>query len=733
MDTVTIQSPEQIGRNFIPTEFLPNDKNEYYLRDQQLGMPETVWRHLSSNEVEHLVKNGNRAADWDDIWVTDEFDPEQINNSEFFGKVRIGRMSDKVLVHHDLHLPVGISNSKIISCDIGNDSAIHNVRYLAYYIIGERCILANIDEMNTTNHSKFGNGIVKDGEPEHVRVWLDIMNETGCRQIMPFDGMLPADAYLWAKYRDDHELQIKFGEFTQNQFDSRRGYYGMVGTQCVIKNSRIIKDVKVGSHCYIKGANKLKNLTINSTSEETTQIGEGVELVNGIIGVGCHIFYGCKAVRFILGSHSNLKYGARLINSYLGDNSTISCCEVLNNLIFPAHEQHHNNSFLIAAVVKGQSNMAAGATVGSNHNSRANDNEIEAGRGFWPGLCTSVKHSCKFASFVLLAKADYPAEMNIPLPFSLLNNNTSKNQLEVLPAFWWLYNMYALARNTWKFKARDKRKLKRQHIEFDSLAPDTVEEILHACALLELWTGKSVDHNENKSKSNKNRDELISLGRQTLNAKNFPPNLIVLGENMEKSSRKAVILKPSKGYTAYKNMLCYYAVTNIMEFMFNFPEMRFQDVRARLAGDRERHWMNIGGQLIRERDVDQLRKDVNQGRIVSWTGIHKRYDELWENYPFLKQQHAFATLCELLGTAAPTDEQWLKMLDKSAQIQDYIRDQVFLSREKDYENPFRQATFRNMNEMLAAIGTVEENSFIKQIREETEAFKLQIKQLQDRG
>src|SRR3546814_13302926 len=66
---------------------------------------------------------------------------------------------------------------------------------------------------------------------------------------------------------------------------------------------------------------------------------------------------------------SQLKYVARLFNSFLGDNSTISCCEVLNSLIFQAHEQHHNNSFLCAALVMGQSNMAAGATVGSNHNS----------------------------------------------------------------------------------------------------------------------------------------------------------------------------------------------------------------------------------------------------------------------------------------------------------------------------------------------------------------------------
>lgn len=73
-----------------------------------------------------------------------------------------------------------------------------------------------------------------------------------------------------------------------------------------------------------------------------------------------------------MASHSQLKYGARLIDSYLENNATISsCCEVLNSLIFSTHEQHHNNSFLCAAVVIGQSNIPAGATIGSNHNSRS--------------------------------------------------------------------------------------------------------------------------------------------------------------------------------------------------------------------------------------------------------------------------------------------------------------------------------------------------------------------------
>jgi hypothetical protein len=101
-----------------------------------------------------------------------------------------------------------------------------------------------------------------------------------------------------------------------------------------------------------------------------------------------------------------------------------------------------------------------------------------------------VKHSSRFASFVLLAKADYAHELDIPLPFSLVNNNVACDCLEVMPAYWWMYNMYALERNSWKYLQRDKRTYKDQNIEFDPYAPDTVEEVLHARSLLELWVGK---------------------------------------------------------------------------------------------------------------------------------------------------------------------------------------------------------------------------------------------------
>ncbi len=734
MSEIRVVPIGSLGRDFVPAELLPDRRDEYHLRDEQSPRPAEDWRHLRAEDIETLVKNGNTTEDWESILVTDHFAPHLVKDCEFYGLVRIGRLDEVYLEHHELTVPVGLTHSRIISCDIGDNAAIHHVRYLAHYIIGDHVILLNLDEMHTTNHAKFGNGIVKDGEAEDVRIWLDLINEAGGRSVMPFDGMISADAALWAGNPQDSTLRERLGAITQKQFDPRRGFYGTVGDNCVIKNCRVIKDVKIGPACYIKGANKLKNLTINSSRQEPSQIGEGVEMVNGIVGRGCHIFYGCKAVRFVLCDNSSLKYGARLIHSLLGDNSTISCCEVLNDLIFPAHEQHHNNSFLVASLVMGQSNLAACATIGSNHNSRAPDGEIHAGRGFWPGLCVSLKHNCKFASFTLLAKADYPAELNVPLPFSLVSDDPAGNRLQIMPGYWWLHNMYALARNTWKFAARDKRRRKVQNIEFDSLAPDTAEEMLAAMELLAEWTAKAHLLARGESAAGRKPAELAATGHQLLRGRcENVRALEVLAEGVEKSKRKAVVLKARAGYRAYREMLHYYGVKNLLAYMKDSAGATLASTCRALAGERQREWVNLGGQIISAADLERLKDDVKGGRLDSWPDIHAAYDRLWAKYPRDKQRHALAALLKVLDADELTAELWSGALDEAVRIQQYVRDQTYESRRKDFDSPFRRMVYDSDEQMTAVLGSAEENSFVQQLRRETEDFERLVAEVKARS
>ncbi|HMI60623.1 MAG TPA: DUF4954 family protein [Puia sp.] len=720
-----------LGYQFIDNQYLPKGKDEYYLRNSQ-NRSGIGYRQLTAYELEVLVRNRNTSANWNDVLVSDSFTPELVQNCKFFGLVRIGRLDPLFLEFHNLRRPVGLYNSTIISCDFGDNVCIDNTNYLSHYIVGNEVMIVNTNEMATTAIAKFGNGILKEGEDESIRIWLEVCNENGGRNIIPFNGMLPGDAWLWSRHREDQTLQEKLKEFTASAFDNRRGYYGKVGDRTVIKNCKIIKDVWIGSDAYLKGANKLKNLTINSSPQAMSQIGEGCEMVNGIVGFGCKAFYGVKAVRFIMASHSQLKYGARLINSYLGNNATISCCEVLNSLIFPAHEQHHNNSFLCAALVMGQSNMAAGATIGSNHNSRSPDGEIIAGRGFWPGLCVSLKHNSRFASFCILAKGDYPAELDIPIPFALISNDVSKDELIVMPAYWFLHNMYALARNSWKYIDRDGRIDKTQTLEFKFLAPDTINEILQALTHLEKFTGQALARHEGKTKKH-TEEELIQMGADLLStAPGMESDLEILAEGWEHTDRKVRLLKVHQAWTLFRELIVHHAVNQVLSLAKENGLRGLAEIQQNLPSDLTlARWINAGGQLIRETQLQKLITQIHSGKVKSWEQIHQFYQKQGEQYEADKLQHALAALRQLTGLSLrrAKKEDFDKILQQSLATKEWMTKEIYASRAKDYTNPFRQMVYESTEERDAVVGRLQDNSFIKQEKEALKKYRRQIEQI----
>ena len=588
-----------------------------------------AYRNLLQKEIEQLERQGNCAEDWSAVLVTEPFDARCVRNSTFEGSVSLGSIADCRRTNGALELKEGIYGSLLRDVAIGDHPTVHNVRMLSHYTIGDNVLLFNIDEMTA--------------DPSNP-VWMEPMNENGGRRILPFGGMTTGDAYLWARYRGHKGLMERLEQFTYDLLGTDEGRYGRIGDSCIIKNTK-----------------SLYNVIIRSANDDRTVVDSCITLRDGVVGYGCTLEYGVIAVRFLLGEHVHLEFGLRLNDTVVGDNSTLARCEVGNSIIFPAHEQHHNNSFLIASLIMGQSNIAAGGTIGSNHNSRTADNELAAGRGFWPGLCCSFKHSSRFASYCLLAKADYPSELDIQLPFALVNNNVGKDQLEVMPAYWWMYNMYAMDRNSKKFAKRDKRKYKAQNIEFDNLAPDTAEEILHGMALLRGWMAKA-------------------------------KNGTVYADGMEKGKRPTVILKGEEGLKAYEEMLVYYAMKTLES-----GESKTE------SGKREKEWVNIGGQLVTKTDMEQLIADVESGAIGSWKELNNKLDTLWECYPAQRKAHAYGVLCELAGTDKLNEEQWESYRKRYSEIQNYIEEQKIASRKKDDGNPFRRMTYWDDDEMAAVL------------------------------
>jgi len=590
-----------------------------------------------------------------------------------------------------------------------------------------------VQEICCTVHSKFGNGILKKGEPESNRIWIGVGNENDGRAVLPFESMIPADAYIWSHYRDDPELLQRFIELTEAGNSGELNTYGIIQDDVVIKNSNIVKDAKIGAATYIKGAFKLKNITILSSEEEPSQIGEGVEMVNGILGYGSKVFYQSIAVRFIIGRNCQVKYGARLLNSVLGDNSTISCCEVLNNLIFPFHEQHHNSSFLIATTVMGQSNIASGATIGSNHNSRSPDGEIFAKRGFWPGLCSDFKHNSKFASFVLVSKGSYQYELDIKYPFALVAPGTNgSSAITIIPAWWYMYDMFAITRNKNKFLKRDKRVIKVQNIETDPLAPDTMQEVMAALDRIINNTALYL-----QAQNHENMEDADTPQKVYQAAKDFlhqnPEAEFSYEDSVCQKRYGAIVQKPAQAYKMYRKIVKYFAARTLMEFCKNLnceyltPELVSRIRKLPLYTE----WENVGGQIIPAQKIQELFEDIKNGSISTWNAVHQFYNLCQCEYDQYKVAYALYLLEQLYSR--PIEEfscdLYRNITDDVSIVAYDIYNASISSREKDYTDYYRSMVYRNKQEMDAVIGSLRDNSFLKELRSDTEKFTTDIRKI----
>ncbi|HNY28021.1 MAG TPA: DUF4954 family protein [Candidatus Sumerlaeota bacterium] len=692
----------------------------------------SLYRVLTPGEITMLERQGNRATDWNQVRVAEPFAVGLLHQNEFRGPVRLGPLEPVRLERGSLSLPAGITHSVLSNCVIGANCAIHDVRFLSGYRLEDQVILFDLGELCASPTDTFG---VASADSKHAP-WIEVWNEAGGRGIQPFPGMRVGDAWIWAKHRADRLLLERLDTLSQEAATRarRRGCPGLIQTGATLLHVPILRGILVGPHACLDGADRLKNVTIESSAEEPAHVGAGADLEDGLVGRGCHVGFGSKAGRFVLAPHVHLCHATALTHSVVGDNSAVECCEVRSSLLFPSHGQHHNNSFLIAVCLEGQSNVAAGSTIGSNHNSRAADGEILARRGFWPGLSTNFKHNSRFASFTLAAKGAYPYEIDLPLPFSLVCNHEAEDCLIVRPAYWFLYNLYALARNAWKFAARDKRVRKDQKIENDYLAPDTIEEIFQALDLLEKWTGEALK----RVRQTETMDP-EPVSPQTAEGGTEPSEpaphegwaetseadrLDIRAEGIENSRRPVRVLKAGCAWKAYREMAHYYAVRTLLEFMESRGLENLAALKTALEPLGPTTWVNVGGQIMTATDLDALLDGIRTGRLGDWDAIHAEQDRLWEAYPRQKAAHALGALLRLegwmLGELIPT--RWVEALEQARATQFEIAQRTRDSRARDHVNPFRSVTYDSQAEMEAVLGTLEDNAFVQQTAREAEDF-----------
>src|SRR5690606_41309112 len=115
-----------------------------------------------------------------------------------------------------------------------------------------------------------------------------------------------------------------------------------------------------------------------------------------------------------------------------------------------------------------------------------------------------------------------------------------------------------------KYAERDRRINKTQLIEFDFLAPDSVNEMFTGMQLMKEFTGKA--YAKMKGKSIK-ETEFAKTGEKLLEANDVVVDkLNIEADGFENAKRPAIIQKALSSYHIFKNLVIYYGVSQLIEY-----------------------------------------------------------------------------------------------------------------------------------------------------------------------
>jgi NDP-sugar pyrophosphorylase family protein len=449
---------------------------------------------LRQEEISALSAQGNHAADWNMVIVHKDFSPDHISGNQFHGRCVLGFFSGKqVSVDNNVVLLSGIHNCVISNSEIGNECLISRAGLIANCLVMEDVVIYNVGSLICTGETCFGNG-----NPVSVGV------ETCGREVAVFADITIEIASTVALNRSDKDQLAYYNKFVNEYVEKIQAPFSVVEQGAVIQNTHKIENCFVGKSCHIDGATLVQNCTILSSREEPVEISHGAIVRHSILQWGCEVTSLAIIDNSVLTEHSHVERHGKVSSSIIGPNTGVAEGEVTACLLGPFIGFHHQSLLIAALWPEGKGNVAYGANVGSNHTSKAPDQEILCGEGTFFGLGTNIKFPANFAGapYSLFATAVCTLPQRIDFPFSLINTPAIRpDQLpplfnQIFPG-WVLYNnIYAVMRNEGKYVQRNKAR--RSSFVFEVFRADIADKMVSARNRLtdvkvrEMYTEKDI-------------------------------------------------------------------------------------------------------------------------------------------------------------------------------------------------------------------------------------------------
>ena len=545
-------------------------------------------RNLTQGEIEQLEKQGCSCPDWGQVTVKNGFDPRYVKNTQFSGKVSLGIFETWFELAGGLQKHAGINNAVIHNCDIGDNVVIENVQnYISNYTIGDNCFIQNVDVILVDGTTTFGNG-----------VQVNVLNETGGREVHINDKLSAHFAYIYALYRHRPALIERMKAIIDFYCSKHASDKGTIGSNCKIVNVGYIKNVRIGEHCKITGAMKLKNGSINSNVHDPVYIGRNVIAEDFIVSSGSTIDGGSFITRCFVGQACHIDHGYSASDSLFFSNCQGENGEACALFAGPYTVTHHKSTLLIAGMF---SFMNAGS--GSNQSNHMYKlGPIHQGiveRGAKTTSNSYVLWPAKVGAFSLILGRHSQHADTSNLPFSYLIEKD--NGTYIAPGV----NLRSVGtiRDAKKWPERDRRKdpNRLDCINFNLLSPYTIQKVFAGMEILR---------------------NLQATAGETSELYTFQ-SCIITNQALR------------KGFQLYEIIVHKFLGNSIIKRLEGTHFRSDEEIRQQLnPGNRPGlgEWVDISGLIAPKTEIDNLLNKIETGELTKLKDINHIFQRLHQDY-----------------------------------------------------------------------------------------------------
>ncbi len=562
------------------------------------------YRKLKNIEINILKNQGCIADNWDTVFVIEGFNPDQVQNVHFSGKVKLGLFNEKIKIHEGIFKPSGLFNSYIKNCTIGQNVYIHNVNNLVNYNIEKNVIIDNVADLIVSGKTKFGNGTE-----------IKILNGSGNRELLIYDQLTSQIAYLMVTRRDDVQLIENLKNIINSYANDIESDTGQIGHHTQIVNCKYINNVNIGNFAKIYGVTSLQEGTIVSEKDAATTIGKGVIAKSFIILTDSTVDSSSILDSVFVGQGVIIGKQFSAENSVFFANSEGLHGEACSIFAGPYTVTHHKSTLLIAGMFSFY-NAGSGSNQ-SNHSYKLGP--VHQGileRGTKTGSFSYLMWPARVGAFSTVIGKHYTNFDTTDFPFSYILESDGRTLL--IPAI----NLCKVGthRDSTKWKDRDRRHddHKLDQISFDLFNPYTIGRALNG-----------IKHLKN------------------LRAEDNEENVEFHGLIIKKSKISEAIEK----YEMAINIFIGDSIIHMLDA--DDSSVNFKEITKILAPDTGNeseqkdieNWIDLSGMLTSSSNVEYLINLINEKRIKSVSKLTNAINRINSNYHEL----SWAWCCELIN------------------------------------------------------------------------------------